>query len=77
MKTAAGKHGPAAIKVLASIMSNKESPEAARVAAANAILDRWAGKPPQAITGDDGGPLVPLRTVVIHKFLEGDEHTDA
>jgi hypothetical protein len=39
----------------------------ASVAAAGALLDRAWGKAPQAITGDDGGPL----TVVIRRFSEG------
>ncbi len=29
----------------------------ASVAAASALLDRAWGKPPQALTGDDGGPV--------------------
>jgi hypothetical protein len=28
-----------------------------RIRAANSLLDRWGGKPAQAITGDDGGPI--------------------
>lgn len=41
-------HAEAALRTLADIASNGES-EAARVSAANAILDRAYGKPPQAI----------------------------
>ncbi len=29
----------------------------ARIKAANSLLDRWGGKPAQAITGEDGGPV--------------------
>jgi hypothetical protein len=47
----------AAIATLAEIMGNKKAPAAARVAAANAILDRGYGKPAQAIVGPDGGPV--------------------
>ena len=57
VRAAAAIHGPAAVRVLASIMADPNAPAQARVAAANAILDRWAGRPPQAITGADGGPL--------------------
>lgn len=36
-------HSPDAIETLASVMLDKETPPAARVAAANAILDRGWG----------------------------------
>lgn len=51
----AKEHGEAALAVLADIASNGES-ETARVSAANAILDRAYGKPPQSLehTGKDG-----------------------
>jgi hypothetical protein len=44
-----------AINVLVGIMRSKDATAAARVSAANAILDRGWGKPAQAIeNGDDG-----------------------
>jgi hypothetical protein len=46
-----------AIRTLEEIMKSKKSPAAARVAAACALLDRGYGKPAQAITGPDGGPV--------------------
>jgi hypothetical protein len=42
-------HTKEAISTLAAIMQNEEMPPAARVAAANALLDRGYGKPPQAL----------------------------
>jgi hypothetical protein len=45
----ARSHSPAAITMLAKIMRDEEAPPAARVGAANAILDRAHGRPPQAI----------------------------
>ena len=45
-------HGPEAIAALANIMQDPETPPAARVAAATAILDR-AYKPPQALARID------------------------
>jgi hypothetical protein len=45
----ARSHSPAAIAALAKIMRDEEAPPAARVGAANAILDRGHGRPPQAI----------------------------
>jgi hypothetical protein len=45
----ARSHSPAAIATLAKIMRNEGAPPAARLGAANAILDRAHGRPPQAI----------------------------
>jgi hypothetical protein len=45
----ARSHSPSAIAALAKIMRDEQSPPAARVGAANAILDRAHGRPPQAI----------------------------
>lgn len=66
VKAAAQKHGAKAIETLAKIMSDTKSPVQARVAAANAILDRGYGKAPQAITGEDGGPI----SIKIVKFTD-------
>ena len=57
VKAAAVKYMPEAVKTLAGIMTDPEAPAAARVAAAKEILDRAAGKAPQAITDADGGRL--------------------
>jgi hypothetical protein len=43
-----------------SIMTDPKSAPAARVSAANALLDRGYGKPPQHITGE-GGPSYVVR----------------
>ncbi|MEG9529622.1 MAG: DUF5681 domain-containing protein [Hyphomicrobiales bacterium] len=52
-----------ALQVLVQIAIEGES-EAARVAAANAILDRGYGKPSQPIDGDgEGGPIPTGMTV--------------
>ena len=45
----ARSHAPEAIESLAQIMTNLETQPAARVAAANAILDRGFGKPRQSV----------------------------
>ena len=45
-------HTPEAIDILVIVMRNGESPPAARVAAANAIIDRGYGKPAQHYTGE-------------------------
>ena len=52
VKELAREHTAEAIQTLVSIMSDPKSAPAARVSAANALLDRGYGKPPQHITGD-------------------------
>jgi hypothetical protein len=46
---AAKEHAEAALTVLVTIAKDAKSPAAARVSAANAILDRGYGKPVQAV----------------------------
>ena len=46
----AGERSPEAINTLAAIMEDQKSPPAARVAAANSLLDRGYGKPTQPIS---------------------------
>lgn len=60
IKEAARKHGPEAIKVLATLMVKAETDQA-RIAAANALLDRGYGKATQHIAGADDEP--PMQTV--------------
>src|SRR4029450_4330574 len=49
----AREHTGEAIETLVSIMTNHKAAPAARVSAANALLDRGYGKPPQHITGEN------------------------
>jgi hypothetical protein len=56
----AREHTGKAIETLVSIMTNTKGAPAARVSAANALLDRGYGKPPQHITGE-GGPQYVVR----------------
>lgn len=60
----ARKLAPEALERLAYWM-RQDNPRASS-GASNAILDRAYGKPAQAITGADGGPL----TVVVRKFSD-------
>ena len=62
----ARSHAPTAMATLVDIAAKGES-EAARVSAANAILDRGYGKPMQAMehTGKDGAALIPVINVTI------------
>jgi hypothetical protein len=45
----ARQHTPEAIETLAAIMRDKKAPPAARATAANALLDRAYGRPPQTV----------------------------
>ena len=56
VKALAQQYAPDAIKELARIAAKGES-EAARVSAIKELLDRAYGKSPQAVTGEDGGPI--------------------
>lgn len=52
----AREHSDVAIKTLVEICQSGES-EAARVNAADKLLDRAYGKAPQALVGDDSNPI--------------------
>lgn len=67
MRSAAMEYADAAIKNLVKIAGDESASESARVSACNAILDRAYGKPVQAISGEDHGPL----RIIVQRF--GDE----
>ncbi|MTJ81746.1 MAG: hypothetical protein F8N37_12110 [Telmatospirillum sp.] len=56
----AQEHAPAAIEALVEICTNPKASDAARVAAANSLLDRGLGKPVQPIGGDDDSDPISL-----------------
>jgi len=65
----ARSHTRTALNVLVGVMRNKDATAAARVSAANAILDRGWGKATQAIEGGDGGALElihRIERVIVH-----------
>lgn len=59
-----------ALSTLASIMRDSAQPAAARVSAANALLDRGHGKPKQSVeaSGPDGAPLQTGAPVVFYQL---------
>src|SRR5215510_12936646 len=73
----ARQHSPEAIEALVKVMTEGKS-EAARVAAATALLDRGWGKPTQPIAGDDeAGPVRIARIErVIVPLLEHKSHAN-
>jgi hypothetical protein len=54
-----------AVETLAEIMRNEKSPPAARVAAANGLLDRGYGKPPQALEHSSSGVVLQVLTGIL------------
>src|SRR6476469_679161 len=69
LRSLARSHTALSIKVLAGIAQNGQA-DAARVAAATALLDRGWGRPSQAHTGEDGKGSI---QVVIRHIMEGGE----
>jgi hypothetical protein len=63
IKSLARAHTESAINVLAGIMNETSAPRAARVSAANSLLDRGWGKATQPISGDDDAPPVSFTTI--------------
>jgi hypothetical protein len=57
IKSLARSHTRTAINVLVGIMRSKDATAAARVSAANAILDRGWGKAAQSLQNGDDGAL--------------------
>ena len=68
VKAVAGSYTTAALETLAEIMQDGTAPHSARVAAANALLDRAVGKPRQELehAGSEPEPL----TVIIREFVK-------
>lgn len=68
LRDAARDKSPEMLAVLVKIANDPKATPSARVAAANSVLDRGWGKPVQAVTGEDGGPLT-VATVPMEAFL--------
>jgi hypothetical protein len=63
IRSMARSHTKTALSVLVGVMRNTKAPPPARIAAANAILDRGWGKATQPIENGDDGALE-----LIHKI---------
>jgi hypothetical protein len=69
IRSLARSHTRTAINVLVRIMRSKDATAAARVTAANAILDRGWGKATQPLESGDGGALElihRIERVIVH-----------
>jgi len=67
-------HTRTAIKVLVEIMRSKDATAAARVSAANAILDRGWGKATQPLANDDDAVLEMIHR--IERIIVHPENSD-
>jgi hypothetical protein len=84
VRTLAREHGPDAIKKLSEIMRDGNAPHAARVSAANSLLDRGYGRPSQSVEmcATNSGPvqtekksareIIEARLALIRQRLEAD-----
>ena len=68
IREAAQQYTDEALKTLVDVMGDETAPHAARVAAANSLLDRGHGKPRQELDVDHKGEL----THLIVKFVDSD-----
>ena len=74
IRSVARSHTRTAINVLVGIMRSKDAPAAARVSAANAILDRGWGKAVQSLQNGDGGALELIHR--IERVIVSPENSD-
>jgi len=74
IRSVARSYTRSAIKVLVGIMCSEAATAAARVTAANAILDRGWGKPPQSLQNGDGGALELIHR--IERVIVSPENSD-
>ena len=75
IRSIARSHTRTAINVLVGIMRSKDATAAARVSAANAILDRGWGKAAQALENGDDGPLELIHC--IERIIVRPENSDS
>jgi hypothetical protein len=68
IRSLARSHTRTALNVLVGVMRNTKAPPPARIAAANAILDRGWGKAPQAIANGDGALelIHKIERIIVH-----------
>ena len=69
IRSLARSHTRTAVNVLVGIMRSKDATAAARVSAANAVLDRGWGKPTQPVEGGGDGAIElihRIERVIVH-----------
>jgi|SRR5262245_3674853 len=71
LRALAADHTDLALERLVRILKNDGAPAAAHISAAREVLDRAYGRPAQAITGPEGGPVEMKQ--IIHQQLPDDD----
>jgi hypothetical protein len=69
IRSLARSHTRTAINCLVGVMRSRKATHAARVSAANALLDRGWGRPPQALENGEDGALElihRIERVIVH-----------
>lgn len=74
IRSLARSHTRTALNVLVGIMRSNDATPAARVAAANSILDRGWGKATQQVAGDPDGPIEMIHR--IERIIVHPENSD-
>jgi hypothetical protein len=75
IRSLARAHTAAAINCLAGIMNKEDAPEAARVSAAEKLLDRGWGKAAQPLVGDEDGPPIKITQIELVGVRPTDQDT--
>src|SRR5579872_6147392 len=76
IRSMARSHTKTALNVLVAVMRNTKATPPARIAAANAILDRGWGKPTQSLGNDEGALelIHRIERVIVHPdHVSGDD----
>lgn len=70
LREIARQHMKTAVNALLGVLKDDEAPAAARVSAANSILDRGYGKPAQPIDGDgEGGAIKSVHEIILRGVM--------
>jgi hypothetical protein len=76
IRSLARSHTRTAVNALVGVMRSKNATHVARLSAANAILDRGWGRPPQALENGEDGALElihRIERVIVHPERTGSE----
>lgn len=76
LRLIARTHTRTAVAVLVGIMRCATAPAAARIAAANSLLDRGWGRPAQMLASDDGNPVAVRITEIVNNIVAPKEPVD-
>ena len=76
VRSIARGHTASAIRTLAAIMNMSDAPHAARVSAAQALLDRGWGRPSQAIVGGDENDR-PVQIQMLERIIVDPQNRDS